>query len=494
VYYQYFGLTGPPFSAALSSTAVFLGPGHREALAALEWGLREPSGFTLVVGEPGTGKTTLILSLLARQFEGVRAAWVADPKLSFEEMLRVIAAQLGLRPLGMGRFELLQSLDVFLAGLKPKETLALIFDEVQGLSDELLEELRLLRNLRSAGNRRLQIILVGHLDFVRRLAQPQLSQLNQRIGARTLLPVLKAKEIRAYLECRLHAHRGNVNELFTAGAVRELVRNCGGVPRKINLFCDNALLFAYAQQARKVSFKHMKVAVRDYNNLLWATEGPSLLSGKRGLSRIIHSQSLRFASVCALVLFALAISYRLNPATFGALLPSLHKGIAPSHAGHTNALQTAISGSPRDRDDKTARDARSEASDEGAPAKAQAKVEGSGSADSPSDLVADKVPAPTSPASAPTSEPELTPPLQPVPAAEKTSAADLTDDPAETALSMVVVKKGDSFSKITSRLFGSGRPDQVQNLAQANPQITDINRIYPGQIIYVEKPLKTDQQ
>ncbi len=277
MYYQHFGLSGPPFSPAFSATPLFLGAGHREALAALEWGLCEPSGFTLLVGEAGTGKTTLILSLLARRLEGVRAAWVADPKLSFEEMLQVIAGQLNLRPQQANRFELLKALDTFVAGLKPQQSVALIFDEVQGLSDELLEELRILRNIRSADDRRLQIILVGHLDFVPRLGQPRLAQLNQRIGARALLPILKANEIRDYLEYRLQAHGGSVSKLFRPSAVKQLIRECSGIPRKINLFCDNSLVGAYAQGARKVSGKHMTAAIRDYQDLLWTTKRRALL-------------------------------------------------------------------------------------------------------------------------------------------------------------------------------------------------------------------------
>ena len=95
MYYEHFGLSGAPFEFNPSASVLFMSAGHREGLAALEWGLREPSGFTMLVGEIGTGKTTLIYSLLASRHQGVRTAWVANPRLSFEEMLRQILGQLG---------------------------------------------------------------------------------------------------------------------------------------------------------------------------------------------------------------------------------------------------------------------------------------------------------------------------------------------------------------------------------------------------------------
>jgi general secretion pathway protein A len=191
-------------------------------LAALQWGLREPSGFTMLVGEIGTGKTTLIHSLLDERYQGVRIASVSNPKLSFEEMLRVITAQLGVTPAGAGKLDLIQALDGFLAA--QPEQVALILDEAQAISDDTLEQLRLLSNSQTAGQRRLQMVLVGQLDLARRLGRPELRQLNQRIGARALLPTLRPAEVRDYVEYRLRAYQGDIRRLFKRGALRELAR------------------------------------------------------------------------------------------------------------------------------------------------------------------------------------------------------------------------------------------------------------------------------
>ena len=304
MYYQHFGLSGPPFASGASPVPLYLSAGHREGLAALQWGLREPSGFTMLVGEIGTGKTTLIHSLLEERHEGVRIASVSNPKLSFEEMLRVIAGQLGATPAGTGKLELIQALDGFLA--TQPEQVALILDEAQDISDETLEELRLLSNSQTAGQRRLQMVLVGQLELARRLARPELRQLNQRIGARALLPTLRPAEVRDYVEYRLRAYHGDIRRLFRRAALRELARSSAGIPRRINVLCHNALLLAYAQRAARVGAAHMREAARDYDNLL-AGAAACASSAAQYAQRGRHLL-FKTAMVSALVVLALGAS------------------------------------------------------------------------------------------------------------------------------------------------------------------------------------------
>ena len=179
---------------------------------------------------------------------GVRSAWVANPRLSFTEMLRQILGQLGVSLTQTpDKLALLQAFDAQLASLGPDECVAVIIDEAQDLSDDALEDLRLLSNFQSLERRRLQIVLVGQIELARRLSAPQLRQLNQRIGARALLPVLQGKEIYDYVEYRLRSRGGDIDRLFTRGAMRELARSSGGIPRRINVLCHNALLLAYSE-------------------------------------------------------------------------------------------------------------------------------------------------------------------------------------------------------------------------------------------------------
>src|SRR5271155_3620628 len=276
MYYEYFGLRGPPFSLSSSPAPLFLSSGHREGMAALQWGLREPSGFTMLVGDIGTGKTTLVHALLANRSAANHNAFVTSPTLSFEEILRVIAGQLRFTPAGIGKLELIQALDGFVAALAPHESVALIFDEAQDLSDQTLEELRLLSNSPTGVHKRLQIVLVGQLELARRLERPELRQLNQRIGARALLPTLRPDEVAEYVEHRLRAQGGDVGKLFKRGALGELARLSGGIPRRINMLCHNAMVLAYAQQERRVTAAHMEEAARDYDHLLaGSTPSPS---------------------------------------------------------------------------------------------------------------------------------------------------------------------------------------------------------------------------
>jgi general secretion pathway protein A len=375
---------------------------------------------------------------------------------------------------------------------------ALIFDEVQGLSDELLEELRLLRNVRSAGERRLQIILVGHLDFVRRLGQPHLAQLNQRIGARAILPVLRRGEIHDYLDHRLRAHGGSLHKLFTRRALRELDRHCGRIPRKINLLCDNALLGAYAQGVYKVSFKQMKAAVRDYDNLLWGARDRNWWSRVRGPGGTGRGHGLglvRLAGVCGLVLIALALCYRLNFVAQAALRLAAHQRVAAILVSRVNPVPeqvTALVQTTHEQAKPAA--AISQASNQSAAATTASAPPQSKSPVSSTEPTAQKEPTSAAQASAPAPQAELSPQPPPAPATEATPAVAAAADPVASAEHpVVVVKKGDSLSKIASHYFGSGGPDQVHNLIQANPQITDADRIYPGQVIYVRESRSGNQ-
>jgi general secretion pathway protein A len=209
MYQQHFHLSGPPFQTASPSSAIFLSPTHLESLATLEWGLsRELNGFTLLTGEAGTGKTTLIYSLLQRDFKQVRIAYIADPKLSFLEILRVILDQLNLYSSGSTKLDYLEALDRFLNLRNKEERVAIIVDESQVLSDDALEELRLLSNHGQRYDRCLQLILVGQPELVERLRKPELRQLNQRISARGILNSLNTEESLKYVECRLRARGG----------------------------------------------------------------------------------------------------------------------------------------------------------------------------------------------------------------------------------------------------------------------------------------------
>jgi len=271
MYYQHFGLNGPPFQFTPSPSMVYMSQTHREGMAALEWGLmHESSGFSLLAGESGTGKTTLIASLLSRQYQRLHLAYITNPRLDFTDVLRLILTQLGVEAVGLSKGEMLDALGGFLGGLRPAERVAIIFDEAQGLSDEALEDLRLLSNYGRPGENQLQLILAGQPELLRRLMAPQLRQFNERIGARTLLVPLDANETTEYIDYRLRAKGGSAGKIFHPKALKYIVTASAGVPRRVNVLCHNAMLLAYAAGAKHVTLKMAKEAVAEYQDLFTA--------------------------------------------------------------------------------------------------------------------------------------------------------------------------------------------------------------------------------
>jgi general secretion pathway protein A len=271
VYYQHFGLNGPPFQFTPSPAMVYMSQTHREGMAALEWGLmHESSGFSVLAGESGTGKTTLIASLLSRQYQRLHLAYVTNPRLDFPDVMRLILTQLGVESAGLSKGAMLDALGGYLGELRPAERVAIIFDEAQGLSDDAMEDLRLLSNYGRPGENQLQLILAGRPGLLRRLMAPSLRQFNERIGARTLLVPLDASETLEYIDYRLRAKGGTAPKIFKPKALKYIVAASAGVPRRVNVLCHNAMLLAYAEGAQQVTLKMAKAAVAEYQDLFTA--------------------------------------------------------------------------------------------------------------------------------------------------------------------------------------------------------------------------------
>jgi type II secretory pathway predicted ATPase ExeA len=305
MYYEYFGLRDAPFQF-LPSNTLFLSAAHREGLAALEWAFHEPSGMTLLVGEVGSGKTMLIHALVTRlQDDRVRIAQLSNPTMSFEEMLDVIVQQLRIHPIGKGKLASLHALRTFLGDPENTDRVILIFDEAQGLSDETLEELRLLSNSRPPQRHALQIILVGQPELAQRLTDPKLRALNQRIGARALLRSLRGVEVRDYVNCLLRA-QGAHQELFSPKAMDQVARLSGGLPRKINNLCHNSLLAAYAERSTVVQPRHVQAASAELEDLLDASSAQDA-QGMLGWRGAVHWMLGKGKPLLAGGLLALAV-------------------------------------------------------------------------------------------------------------------------------------------------------------------------------------------
>jgi type II secretory pathway predicted ATPase ExeA/phage tail protein X len=500
MYYKHFGLNGPPFSLSSSSAPLYLSSGHREGMAALQWGLREPSGFTMLVGDIGTGKTTLVHALLANRSAAAHSAFVTSPTLSFEEILQVIAGQLGYTPAGTGKLELIQALDAFVATLGADESAALIFDEAQDLSDQTLEELRLLSNSPIDVNKRLQIVLVGQLELARRLERPELRQLNQRIGARALLPTLRPDEVAEYVEYRLRAQGGDVRKLFRRDALRELARLSGGIPRRINMICHNAMVLAYAEQDRRISATHVKEAARDYDQLL-VDRIPSP-SGSAQQPRPGRGRLIELGAALSLGAAALALLYALTPRALS-LAPTTHRsGTAAPLVVHELTVPAA-SDNHHDLDTAAGTSARARADTRLAAAAITDESPGPNRGGISKVAVHGPLLAETQPRPALAEHRALTVKTAPAAVAKAksdsavTAAADTVTaaaTPPTPAQATVVVRRGDTLSKIALRHYGDTPMDilrrEIATLIKTNPGIADANHIYPGQIIRLQEVSK----
>ena len=256
MYTSFFGLNEKPFSITPDPRYLFMSERHGEALAHLVYGVTESGGFMQLTGEVGTGKTTLVRTLLLdRMPSNADVAVVLNPQLSALEFLQTICEELHVTVPDGERGSIKALIDALnrhlLAAHADGRRTILVVDEAQNLAPDVLEEVRLLTNLETSKQKLLQIILIGQPELRDLLARTDLRQLAQRITGRYHLEPLSREETARYIEHRLKV-AGALGEIFDAAAKREVFRLSGGVPRLINVICDRALLGAYGAERRRV--------------------------------------------------------------------------------------------------------------------------------------------------------------------------------------------------------------------------------------------------
>jgi type II secretory pathway predicted ATPase ExeA len=260
MYESFFGLRERPFELTPNPRFLLLTPRHREALSSLEYGIASRRGLTVVIGDAGTGKTTLLRAVLGRLRVGAGllkpgpCSYICNPTLTRQEFFEIIARDFSL-PVSWipSKARLLHELQrVLVQTLAAGGSAALVVDEAHSLPHDLLEEIRLLANMETDTAKLLPLVLVGQPELAGRLNQPELRQLKQRIALRCRLEALDAQETGAYIGARLRHAGGDPGTVFTREAVVEIHRRSRGIPRVINVVADNALTTGYALDERPV--------------------------------------------------------------------------------------------------------------------------------------------------------------------------------------------------------------------------------------------------
>lgn len=268
MYTEFYGLTELPFELSPDPKYLLLTARHREALANLQYGISAGKSLTLLTGEAGTGKTTVIHAALASPAcSGARIVYLSNSMLTRAEFIEFLAGSFGLSPEAAGsKTRLLAELEQELRSRRAAGiTTALVIDEAQCLERELLEEVRMLSNIETPSEKLLPLVLVGQPEFAERLNQPSLRQLKQRVALRCHLGTLNAAETAAYIAGRVRIAGGEASTLFTREAIDEVHRFSRGIPRTISVICDNALVSGFATGTRPVGAEIIREVCADFD-------------------------------------------------------------------------------------------------------------------------------------------------------------------------------------------------------------------------------------
>jgi general secretion pathway protein A len=266
---DYYGLEEPPFNITPNPRFLYYSGKHREALNHMLYGIRERKGFVQITGEVGAGKSTLCRALLEHLGNNYSTALILNPILDADQLIRAIAREFGLDVRGLDRLETIEEINIFLLRqVDEGRESVLIIDEAQNLTNELLEQVRLLSNLETEDRKLLQIVLMGQPELRDRLNDPAVRQLRQRITVRYHLSPLKRSELGKYVEHRLTVSGAKRAPVFSSLALWRVFCYSQGIPRLVNAVCDKSLLAGFVQQRQRISYGVVNRAVRELEGKL----------------------------------------------------------------------------------------------------------------------------------------------------------------------------------------------------------------------------------
>lgn len=283
MYQEYFGLTAKPFSETPDPQFFFLSARHREGLAHLEYNILDGKGFSVLIGEVGTGKTTLCRALIDHMdAEKVTLVYIIHTNLDFYDFLREVLEELEISSQGKQKWDLLKALNQYLIEANGQNRrVVLIVDEAQNLKPSVLEGIRMLSNLETPREKLIQIVFVGQPELMKHIQRPDMIQLNQRIAGSYILGPLTRKETHGYIVSRLNRVQTKPSLCFAPEALDLVHQLSKGIPRLINFLCDFSLVHAYVAETWTVDYLLVQRAYQE-------------LRGAQGLDNPLEEKEKRF--------------------------------------------------------------------------------------------------------------------------------------------------------------------------------------------------------
>jgi general secretion pathway protein A len=436
MYLAFYGLKKEPFHTTPDPNFLYLSPSHKEAMGAIIYGIEKRKGFIAIFGEVGVGKTTIIRAYLEKTSDRKqKTVYILNPMVSFHGLLTEIFRSFELVPSHDDSAEMVNQLqEALIREYRSDSTVVLVIDEAQNMPVQTLEQLRLLSNLETSTDKLIQIVLIGQPELKTLLDHPSLKSLQQRIALRATIQPLKEKESQAYIEHRVALASATGVPLFTQGAVKLIVRKSQGIPRRLNILCDNALITGYGRQRKPVSISEVREILSDMDD-----------------SR--SSYLLKWAvGVAAAILLAIG-TFLFSP------------NFLPGNGGVSSLPPVE-----RDSLNKTETSERVPQESTDTPGGALSPMAASGGSQKAAPL-SDTAVVPAKPRMAVSKVESVT--SQPKAGSHSSRVSGVTR----------AVKEGDNLSQITNEAYGSSSMQYLEWVRRHNPQIVDPNIILPGQKI-----------